>query len=89
MRPLPIKDNSGEVHGQPPRAAGQAAAPEVVDAADPDTNDPLDAAEALLVDRFDEHGPTATLFTGSQNGAYKHAERVPFAATVDTADFPG
>lgn len=103
---------------------------EVVDAADPDTNDPLDASEALLVveitsqsnakddrtkklwayahapvpvyllvDRFDEHGPTATLFTGPQNGAYKRAERVPFgeglklpepfAVTVDTADFPG
>ncbi|MFG3366152.1 Uma2 family endonuclease [Streptomyces sp. NPDC048156] len=53
----------------------------------------------LLVDRFDEYGPTATLFTGPQNGAYKHAERVPFgeclelpdpfAATVDTAGFPG
>ncbi|MGW6058325.1 Uma2 family endonuclease [Streptomyces sp. NPDC055189] len=103
---------------------------EVVDAADPDTNDPLCASETLLVveitsqsnakddrtkklwayahapvpvyllvDRFDEHGPTATLFTGPQNGAYKHAERVPFgeslklpepfAATVDTGDFPG
>ncbi|MEV7190807.1 Uma2 family endonuclease [Streptomyces sp. NPDC093510] len=103
---------------------------EAVDAADPDVNDPLDAAEALLVveitsqsnakddrtkklwayghapvpvyllvDRFDEHGPTVTLFTGPQNGAYKHAERVPFgesvelpdpfAATVDTAGFPG
>ncbi|WP_169801308.1 Uma2 family endonuclease, partial [Streptomyces kanamyceticus] len=103
---------------------------EVVDAADPESNEPLDASEALLVveitspsnakddrtkklwayghapvpayllvDRFDEHGPTATLFTGPQNGAYKHAERVPFgesltlsepfAAVVDTADFPG
>ncbi|MFJ2771805.1 Uma2 family endonuclease [Streptomyces sp. NPDC087300] len=102
----------------------------LVDAADPDTNDPLDASEALLVveitsrsnakddrtkklwayghapvpvyllvDRFDEHGPTVTLFTGPQNGAYKHTERVPFgevvklpepfASTVDTAGFPG
>ncbi|MEV0259450.1 Uma2 family endonuclease [Streptomyces sp. NPDC050732] len=53
----------------------------------------------LLVDRFDEYGPTVTLFTGPQNGAYKHAERVPFgeslklpdpfAATIDTAGFPG
>ncbi|GGO46928.1 MULTISPECIES: Uma2 family endonuclease [Streptomyces] len=53
----------------------------------------------LLVDRFDEHGPTVTLFSEPQNGAYKHAERVPFGerfvlpepvgAAVDTAGFPG
>ncbi|MET9699005.1 Uma2 family endonuclease [Streptomyces sp. NPDC006529] len=52
----------------------------------------------LLIDRFDEHGPTATLFTGPQNGAYRHADRVPFgdevvlpepfAVTLDTAAFP-
>ncbi|TGB06671.1 Uma2 family endonuclease [Streptomyces sp. MZ04] len=85
----------------------------VIEAVDPDVNEPVDAAEALLVveitsksnakddrtkklwayahapvesyllvDRFDEHGPTATLFTGPQNGAYKHAERVPFGETI-------
>ncbi|MFD4142930.1 MULTISPECIES: hypothetical protein [unclassified Streptomyces] len=53
----------------------------------------------LLIDRFDEHGPTATLFTQPQNGAYKHAERVPFGdqvklpepfdAVLDTSAFPG
>lgn len=52
----------------------------------------------LLIDRFDEHGPTATLFTEPHNGAYKHAVRVafgeelrlpePFALTVDTGSFP-
>ncbi|MBB6435634.1 Uma2 family endonuclease [Streptomyces candidus] len=52
----------------------------------------------LLIDRFDEHGPTSTLFTEPQNGAYKHADRVPFGETVvlpepfggqlDTARFP-
>lgn len=52
----------------------------------------------LLIDRFDEHGPTATLFTEPQNGAYKHAARVafgdglrlpePFALTLDTGAFP-
>ncbi|WP_405657779.1 Uma2 family endonuclease [Streptomyces sp. RK9] len=103
---------------------------EAVDDVAPDSTDPLDAAEALLVveitsqsnakddrtkklwayahapvpvyllvDRFDEHGPTATLFSEPQNGAYKHAERVPFGerfvlpvplgATVDTGAFPG
>ncbi|MEV0442536.1 Uma2 family endonuclease [Streptomyces spectabilis] len=103
---------------------------EVVVDVDPDSTDPLDAAEALLVveitsqsnakvdrvkklwayahapvpvyvlvDRFDEHGPTVTLFSEPQNGAYKHAERVPFGerfafpeplgAAVDTAAFPG
>ncbi|MER7174888.1 Uma2 family endonuclease [Streptomyces mesophilus] len=94
-----------------------------------DTNDPVDAAEALLVveitskgnakddrtkklwayahapvpvyvliDRFDEHGPTTTVFTEPLNGAYKHTERVPFGeqlslpapldTTVDTGLFP-
>ncbi|MCX4550094.1 Uma2 family endonuclease [Streptomyces sp. NBC_01387] len=102
----------------------------LIDAADPDTSDPVDAAEALLVveitsksnakddrtkklwsyahapvptylliDRFDEHGPTATLFTTPLNGAYKHSERVPFGEQIklpepfgcllDTAAFPG
>lgn len=52
----------------------------------------------LLVDRFDEHGSTATLFTEPENGAYKHAVRVafgdelrlpePFALTLDTGSFP-
>ncbi|MDJ0384624.1 Uma2 family endonuclease [Streptomyces sp. G-G2] len=52
----------------------------------------------LLIDRFDEHGPTTTLFTEPQNGAYKHADRVafgdklvlpkPFPLTLDTAAFP-
>lgn len=100
----------------------------VVDVA-PDTNDPVDAAEALLVvevtskgnakgdrtkklwayahapvpaylliDRFDEHGPTTTLFSEPQNGAYKHSERVPFGepialpsldTTLHTDSFPG
>ncbi|RII13704.1 hypothetical protein DSC45_22385 [Streptomyces sp. YIM 130001] len=101
---------------------------QLVDGADPDVNDPMDAADALLVveitsksnarddrtkklwayahapvesylliDRFDEHGPTTTLFTGPLNGAYKHAERVPFGeavrlealdATLPTERFP-
>ncbi|NBM20559.1 Uma2 family endonuclease [Streptomyces sp. GC420] len=97
--------------------------------ADPDVNDPMDAAEALLVveitskgnakddrtkklwayahapvpaylliDRFDEHGPTTTLFTEPENGAYKHTERVPFGkplalpapfhTTLHTESFP-
>ncbi|MFD7625759.1 hypothetical protein ACFV7Q_06860 [Streptomyces sp. NPDC059851] len=52
----------------------------------------------LLIDGFDQHGPTSTLFTGPQNGAYRHADRVafgeelelpqPFALTLDTAGFP-
>ncbi|MCY0947420.1 Uma2 family endonuclease [Streptomyces antarcticus] len=52
----------------------------------------------LLIDRFDEHGPTATLFTGPENGAYRHAERVafgealklpdPFSVTLETEHFP-
>ena len=52
----------------------------------------------LLIDRFDEHGPTVTLFTGPENGAYRHAERVafgealklpaPFAVTLETEPFP-
>ncbi|MCX5406332.1 Uma2 family endonuclease [Streptomyces sp. NBC_00335] len=52
----------------------------------------------VLIDRFDEHGPTATLFTEPENGAYKHAVRVafgdglrlpePFALTLDTGSFP-
>ncbi|MFJ9342716.1 Uma2 family endonuclease [Streptomyces sp. NPDC101733] len=36
----------------------------------------------LLIDRFDPHGPTATLFTGPENGAYRHAERVPFGGVL-------
>ncbi|MFD3806086.1 Uma2 family endonuclease [Streptomyces sp. NPDC058611] len=52
----------------------------------------------LLIGRFDEHGPTATLFTGPGNGAYRHAERVafgealkfpePFSVTLETEHFP-
>ncbi|CAM5603376.1 hypothetical protein GCM10010329_50830 [Streptomyces spiroverticillatus] len=52
----------------------------------------------LLIDRFDQHGPTSTLFTEPQNGAYKHADRVPFGETLvlpepfggelDTSRFP-
>lgn len=52
----------------------------------------------LLIDRFDAHGPTTSLFTEPQNGAYKHAERAPFGAAVElpepffstphTASFP-
>ncbi|MEV8536339.1 Uma2 family endonuclease [Streptomyces sp. NPDC051211] len=102
---------------------------EPVEGIDADVNDPVDAAEALLVveitskgnaeddrkkklwayahapvpaylliDRFDEHGPTATLFTEPQNGAYKHADRVafgdalelpkPFGLKLDTRAFP-
>ncbi|MFJ6935271.1 Uma2 family endonuclease [Streptomyces sp. NPDC101132] len=52
----------------------------------------------LLVDRFDEHGPTATLFAEPENGAYTHIERIafgkplvlpePFGLSIDTAAFP-
>ncbi|MCX4691867.1 Uma2 family endonuclease [Streptomyces sp. NBC_01408] len=52
----------------------------------------------LLIDRFDEHGPTATLFTGPENGAYRHTERVafggvlklpePFPVALETEQFP-
>ncbi|MFD3698550.1 Uma2 family endonuclease [Streptomyces sp. NPDC058646] len=52
----------------------------------------------LLIDRFDEHGPTATLFTGPANGAYRHTERVafgevlklpePFPVALETEHFP-
>ncbi|MFJ2739283.1 Uma2 family endonuclease [Streptomyces sp. NPDC087440] len=52
----------------------------------------------LLIDRFDQHGPTSTLFTEPQDGAYKRMERVPFgerlelpepfAGELDTARFP-
>ncbi|WP_028811109.1 Uma2 family endonuclease [Streptomyces flavidovirens] len=52
----------------------------------------------LLIDRFDEHGPTTTLFTEPQNGAYKLSERIPFGEQVrlpepfggilNTAEFP-
>ncbi|MER7758778.1 Uma2 family endonuclease [Streptomyces sp. NPDC097619] len=52
----------------------------------------------LLVDRFDPTGPTVTLYTGPENGAYKHAERAafgdplvlpePFSLEVDSAGFP-
>lgn len=102
---------------------------ELVEGVDADVNDPVDAAEALivvevtskgnaeddrkkklwayahapvpvylLIDRFDEHGPTATLFTGPENGAYRHTERVafggvlklpdPFSVTLETEHFP-
>ncbi|OEJ39624.1 restriction endonuclease [Streptomyces agglomeratus] len=101
----------------------------LIAAMDPDTSDPVDASEALLVveitskgnaeddrtkklwayahapvpaylliDRFDEHGPTTTLFTEPQNGAYKHSERAafgeqvrlpePFGGLLDTGAFP-
>ncbi|MGA4841161.1 Uma2 family endonuclease [Streptomyces sp. G45] len=103
----------------------------VVDDVEPDSAEPLDAAEALLVveiasrgdtgaggdrgrrlraygqapvpvyllvDRYDAHGPTATVFREPQAGAYRHAERVafgecftlpePLGATVDTEAFP-
>uniref|UniRef100_A0AAU2JSJ9 Uma2 family endonuclease n=1 Tax=Streptomyces sp. NBC_00049 TaxID=2903617 RepID=A0AAU2JSJ9_9ACTN len=36
----------------------------------------------LLIDRYDEHGPTATLFAGPENGAYRHTERVAFGAPL-------
>ncbi|MFG2750693.1 Uma2 family endonuclease [Streptomyces xanthophaeus] len=52
----------------------------------------------LLIDRFDEHGPTATLFSEPENGAYRHTERVafggvlklpePFPLVLDTEQFP-
>ncbi|WP_406138755.1 Uma2 family endonuclease [Streptomyces sp. NBC_01089] len=89
----------------------------LIAAADPDTSDPVDAAEALLVveitsrsnakddrtkklwayahapvpaylliDRFDEHGPTTTLFSAPLNGAYKHSERVPFGEQLKLPD---
>ncbi|WP_405912647.1 Uma2 family endonuclease [Streptomyces sp. NBC_00963] len=89
----------------------------LIAAADPDTSDPVDAAEALLVveitsrsnakddrtkklwayahapvpaylliDRFDEHGPTTTLFSAPLNGAYKHSERIPFGDQVKLPD---
>ncbi|MFF0449082.1 Uma2 family endonuclease [Streptomyces sp. NPDC004609] len=52
----------------------------------------------LLIDRFDERGPTSTLFTEPENGAYKLTERVPFGREIhlpepfglslDTSVFP-
>ncbi|MFJ7156151.1 Uma2 family endonuclease [Streptomyces sp. NPDC101118] len=52
----------------------------------------------LLVDRFDEHGPTTTLFAEPENGAYTHIERIafgkplvlpePFGLSIDTGAFP-
>jgi Uma2 family endonuclease len=52
----------------------------------------------LLIDRFDEAGPTVTLFEEPENGAYRRAVRVPFGEPVklpdpfgvelDTQDFP-
>ncbi|MEU3597361.1 Uma2 family endonuclease [Streptomyces sp. NPDC006798] len=52
----------------------------------------------LLVDRFDRHGPTSTVFTEPKNGAYQLARRVPFGdqlhlpepfdLKIDTSAFP-
>ncbi|MFE0423955.1 Uma2 family endonuclease [Streptomyces sp. NPDC058953] len=52
----------------------------------------------LLVDRFDRHGPTSTLFTEPKNGAYLLTRRVPFGdqlhlpepfdLKIDTSAFP-
>ncbi|MFF6971601.1 MULTISPECIES: Uma2 family endonuclease [Streptomyces] len=52
----------------------------------------------LLVDRFDPHGPTSTLYTDPLNGAYRLARRVPFGEQlqlpepfdlkIDTSAFP-
>ncbi|WP_354645014.1 Uma2 family endonuclease [Kitasatospora camelliae] len=36
----------------------------------------------LLIDRFDEHGPTVTLFSEPVNGAYQQAVRRPFGKPV-------
>ncbi|MGG8408709.1 Uma2 family endonuclease [Streptomyces sp. 12297] len=53
---------------------------------------------SLLIDRFDPHGPTTTLFTNPENGVYKDSHRVafgdvvelpkPFAVKIDTGSFP-
>ncbi|MFJ9792716.1 Uma2 family endonuclease [Streptomyces globosus] len=52
----------------------------------------------LLIDRFDGHGPTVTLFTEPRSGAYGSAARfafgepvklpAPFSLTLETAAFP-
>jgi Uma2 family endonuclease len=52
----------------------------------------------LLIDRFDEAGPTVTLFEEPENGAYRRTTRVPFGEPVKlpepfgvelaTEDFP-
>ncbi|MFJ1703558.1 Uma2 family endonuclease [Kitasatospora sp. NPDC088346] len=36
----------------------------------------------LLIDRFDEHGPTVTLFSEPVNGAYRRSLRTPFGKPV-------
>ncbi|WP_371503376.1 Uma2 family endonuclease [Kitasatospora sp. NBC_00374] len=36
----------------------------------------------LLIDRFDEHGPTVTLFSEPVNGAYRQSLRTPFGKPV-------
>ena len=36
----------------------------------------------LLIDRFDEAGPTVTLFSEPAEGHYQRSERVPFGASV-------
>ncbi|PKV86431.1 Uma2 family endonuclease [Streptomyces sp. TLI_146] len=92
----------------------------VIEAADPHTNDPVDAAEALLVveitsksnakddrtkklwayahapvptylliDRFDEHGPTSTLFTDPVDGVYNRTVRTPFGAEIKLPEMFG
>ncbi|MFI1018090.1 Uma2 family endonuclease [Streptomyces sp. NPDC020965] len=102
---------------------------ELVSSAAPDSTDPVDAAEALLVaeitsrgnakddrdkklrayatapvaiylliDRFDPHGPTTTLFSDPRKGAYASSLRVPFGEPIqlpepfdvklDTSAFP-
>ncbi|MEV5941642.1 Uma2 family endonuclease [Streptomyces sp. NPDC051994] len=40
----------------------------------------------LLIDRFDSRGPTATLFTEPEGGAYKRGEPVPFGGIVTLPD---
>ncbi|WP_441251610.1 Uma2 family endonuclease [Kitasatospora sp. McL0602] len=37
----------------------------------------------LLIDRFDEHGPTVTLFSEPVNGAYQKSSRTPFGKPVE------
>ncbi|MFD9488171.1 Uma2 family endonuclease [Streptomyces sp. NPDC059991] len=92
----------------------------LVDAADPASNNPMDAAEALLVveitsksnakddrtkklwayahapvpaylliDRFDEHGPTSTLFTEPVDGVYSRTVRTPFGAEIKLPEMFG
>jgi Uma2 family endonuclease len=40
----------------------------------------------LLVDRFDEAGPTVTLFEEPENGAYRRTVRIPFGEPVKLPD---